>query len=260
MGRLQNSLVAALCVLLPVTSAQAEGPLSKALKRVTKALDAVPTTTVSPSESNAPAADAKAAASAAQGGGSADPALVEQTANDAYVARRVVDYGTDTVLPDKNDTIMARFLMKSIQGCLDGVAKLEQSAPNTRLDINGVGPTSLAVTRTKYCEPARAAIAPLAGAAYSAEAAQFQGLSEKRKQVIQTYGLDFDGIKGPGKAALATNGQKQKAPCWFYEFHEKTTTGYPYWRLSKICFDVGDNHRISNTSGNGVAAPASAYR
>lgn len=255
MRQYQLVLAAGLTGLLLASPANAKPSLSNVLRRVVGELPAPPS---NPTE---PTADTSADANGAPNNSkSADPALVEQTANDAYTARRVVDYGTDTVLPDKNDTIMARFLMKSIQGCLDGVAKLEQTAPNTRLDINGVGPTSLAVTKEKYCQPALAAIKPLAGAAYSAEAAQFQGLSEKRKQVIQTYGLDFDGIKGPGKTALASNAQKQKAPCWFYQFHEKTATGYPYWRISKICFDANDNHRISNTSGNGVEAPASAYR
>lgn len=254
MRQYQVVLAAGLTGLLLASSANAKPSLSGALRRVVRELPVPPSNPTdaivnsSPDNNSAPNSN------------SADPALVEQTANDAYTARRVVDYGTDTVLPDKNDTIMARFLMKSIQGCLDGVAKLEQTAPNIRLDINGVGPTSLAVTKSKYCQPALAAVKPLAGAAYSAEAAQFQGLSEKRKQVIQTYGLDFEGIKGPGKVALGTNAQKQKAPCWFYQFHEKTTSGYPFWRISKICFDANDNHRISNTSGNGVEAPASAYR
>ena len=87
--------------------------------------------------------------------------LEKKTKGDAYAAARVIKYGIDNELPRKDDQTGAKFLLKSIEGCLAGLEALKAKSPAMKLTLNGEDPMTLDQIRDKFCAPALAIVKPI---------------------------------------------------------------------------------------------------
>jgi hypothetical protein len=94
----------------------------------------------------------------------ADDDLAKKTADAAGTAVRIIKYGIDNELPNKNDQTMAKFLMSSVDDCLKGLAALKAKSPDMKLELNGEDPMTLDQVRDKFCKPAGDILKPLLGA------------------------------------------------------------------------------------------------
>lgn len=188
----------------------------------------------------------------------ADAALVQKTEDGAGTAMRVALYGIDNEMPDKDDLTMAKFLMKKVQTCLDGVTALRKTDPALKLELNGQEPMSLDDVENKFCKPAMAAVAPRAKGAVDIDEAKYQGLSPERIEALKTYNLRQYTIFGTGQRKLVSNADLQKANVWYVWDYDKTYLT-PAWWMATIRFNGGKYERTVS-KGAGSAPPASAFR
>ena len=187
-----------------------------------------------------------------------DPALVEKTENGAGTAMRIVLYGLDNEIPEKDDLTMARFLMKGTQECLDGIAQLRRTDPGLELNLNGQEPMSLDEVEAKFCKPAFALLQPVVGGAIAADEARYAGLSLGRKELIKFHNLGDYTIYGPGKRKLTTNAEKQAARVWFVWDHDRSYA-VPAWWLARFQWN-GDKYEKTMHQGQGGEPPASLFK
>ena len=188
----------------------------------------------------------------------ADPALVRSTEDGAGTAMRIVLYGIDNEMPEKDDLTMAKFLMKGTRQCLDGIAALRSTDPGLELNLNGQEPMGLDEVETRFCRPALATLAPLVGGAVAADEARYAGLSTERADALKMYGLGAYTVFGRGKRKLSTNAEKQASDVWFI-WDRDLSYAVPAWWLVKIQWK-GATFEKTRVDGTGSEPPASLFR
>lgn len=162
-----------------------------------------------------------------------DEELIQRTTNSAETSMRVVKYGIDNELPDKNDLVTAKFLLKAAEDCLRGIEQMKGNSATTTLELNGEEPMSLDAIRKNYCKPAYDVVAPLLKGAIAKDNEVYKGLSPERIEVMKVHGLRVYTIYGHGKKKLSSNEELQKSDVW-YVWDEDKGFLQPHWWMATI--------------------------
>ncbi|HEX8533641.1 MAG TPA: hypothetical protein VF662_05685 [Allosphingosinicella sp.] len=184
--------------------------------------------------------------------------LVKKTQDAADAALRIVLYGIDNELPDRSDLNMAKFLMRDVRGCLDGIAEIRKVNPAQTFRLNGQDPMSIDEVEQRFCKPAFATLQPLVGAAIAADEARWAGLAPERVAVVKMHGLGAYTIYGHGKRVLSSSAALQSSNVW-YVWDEETGYLTPHWWMATIRW-TGNSYVKTVQKGAGTQPPASLFR